>query len=55
MGYTPGIYHQDESIAAVLHDVARAHRIMLELTGPDERIDAVIARLRERIEIVEVV
>lgn len=32
MGYTPGIYHQDESIAAVLHDVARAHRI-LELEG----------------------
>ncbi|PPG31220.1 class II aldolase/adducin family protein [Pseudoclavibacter sp. RFBB5] len=32
MGYTPGIYHQDESIAAVLSDVARAHRI-LELEG----------------------
>jgi len=32
MSYTPGIYHQDESIAAVLYDVARAHR-MLELEG----------------------
>jgi L-fuculose-phosphate aldolase len=32
MTYTPGIYHQDESIAATLHDVARAHRI-LELEG----------------------
>jgi L-fuculose-phosphate aldolase len=32
MSYTPGIYHQDESIAAALYDVARAHRI-LELEG----------------------
>lgn len=32
MSYTPGIYFQDQSIAATLHDVARAHRI-LELEG----------------------
>ena len=32
MGYTPGQYQQDESIAHVLHEVARAHRI-LELEG----------------------
>lgn len=32
MSYTPGIYHQDESIADALYDVARAHRI-LELEG----------------------
>jgi L-fuculose-phosphate aldolase len=32
MSYTPGQYHQDESIANVLSDVARAHRI-LELEG----------------------
>lgn len=32
MGYTPGQYHQDQSIAQVLDDVARAHRI-LELEG----------------------
>ncbi|WP_167044165.1 class II aldolase/adducin family protein [Salinibacterium sp. ZJ454] len=32
MSYTPGIYHQDQSIAATLHDVARAHRI-LEMEG----------------------
>jgi D-methionine transport system ATP-binding protein len=29
--------------------------LTLELSGPDDRIDAVIARLRDRIEIVEVV
>lgn len=28
MSYTPGQYHQDESIANSLHDVARAHRIL---------------------------
>lgn len=32
MSYTPGQYHQDESIAATLHDVGRAHRI-LEMEG----------------------
>jgi L-fuculose-phosphate aldolase len=32
MGYTPGTYHQDESIANQLDDAARAHRI-LELEG----------------------
>lgn len=32
MAYTPGQYQQDESIANVLDDVARAHRI-LELEG----------------------
>ena len=32
MSYTPGLYHQEESIDAVLYDVARAHRI-LELEG----------------------
>jgi L-fuculose-phosphate aldolase len=32
MSYTSGQYHQDESISNVLHDVARAHRI-LELGG----------------------
>lgn len=32
MAYTPGQYHQDQSIANMLHDAARAHRI-LELEG----------------------
>lgn len=32
MSYTPGEFHADESISHVLHEVARAHRI-LELEG----------------------
>lgn len=32
MSYTPGLYHQEESIAATLYDLGRAHRI-LEMEG----------------------